>query len=100
MQKATGATYNPLDKGGRRLMYTEVESQVKFLQGKILTIVEASYHEGAQLNAIKSLVKIAFSEQLTWIMQICYPDLPLQTREQVAASGVDVDAIESGPKKL
>lgn len=74
----------------------EIISQIKFLQGKVLTVVEASYQEERQLKAVKDLINKMFSEQMTWITQLCYPELPMWSREQVKESGVDVDAVERG----
>jgi hypothetical protein len=77
-----------------RLPYGSIVSQFKFLQGKVLTVIEASYSDERQLKAVKDLVNKMFSEQMTWVSQLCYPDLPMWSREQVAESGVDVDKVE------
>ena len=82
------------------LSYPMISSQVKFLQGKVLTVIEASNTNEKQLKAVKDLVNKMFSEQLTRISQLCYPELPMWSREQVAESGVDVDAIERGAVDL
>lgn len=78
-----------------KLDYQSVESQVKFLQGKVLTIIDASI-TGTQNKAIKDLINRAFSEQLTWIVQLCYPELPITSRDALIADGVDVEAVERG----
>lgn len=52
------------------MAYDAIESQVKFLQGKVLTIIEAALTNPNQLEAVKSLVKKTFSEQLDWIYKI------------------------------
>lgn len=57
-----------------KLPYDAIESQVKFLQGKVLTVIDASYQEGGQKKAVKDLINKAFSEQLTWILQLCVPN--------------------------
>jgi hypothetical protein len=82
------------------LSYPMISSQVKFLQGKILTVLEASIDDDRKLKAVKDLVNKMVSEQLTRISQLCYPELPMWSREQVAESGVDVDAIERGAVDL
>ena len=53
------------------MSYSGVESQIKFLQGKVLTVVDASMPDTDQRKAVKDLVKNAFSEQLNWIYEIC-----------------------------
>jgi hypothetical protein len=70
----------------KKLPYTAIQAQIKFLQGKILTVVEASYVDTTQRKAIKDLVNKMFSEQLTWISQLCYPDVNMQSRGQVEES--------------
>ncbi len=69
-------------------------SQIKFLQGKVLTVIEASYAEERQLKAVKDLINKMFSEQMTWVTQLCNPDLPIWSKEQVKESGVDVEKVE------
>ena len=78
------------------MYYTGILSQIKFLQGKVLTVIDASYSNEKQLKAVKDLISKMFSEQLTWISQICYPELPMQNREQVKESGINVDEVERG----
>lgn len=57
-----------------KLEYIVIERQVKYLQGKVLTILEASCQNETQLQAIKGLVKDTFSSQLSWIYELCgYP---------------------------
>jgi hypothetical protein len=76
------------------LSYGSISSQIKFLQGKVLTVIDASYSEERQLKAVKDLVNKMFSEQLTWISQLCFPELPMWSKEQVKESGVDVEKVE------
>lgn len=76
------------------LYYGEILSQVKFLQGKVLTVIEASNTNEKQSKAIKDLVNKMFSEQLTRISKMCYPDLPMYSKEEISESGIDVDKIE------
>lgn len=65
-----------------KMTYSGIQSQVQFLQGKILTIIDASIAEGTQKNAVKSLINKAVSDQLTWIRQICYKDVQMMTSDQ------------------
>lgn len=72
-----------------------IQAQVSFLEGKVLTVIDASFTEDRQLKAVKDLIKRAFREQLDWITQLCYPTLPIQSREQVKLSGINVDEVEN-----
>ena len=87
---------NPLLGREVKLSYFSVESQIKFLQGKILTIVEASYSDKEQRKAVKDLVNSAISNQLAWVLQLCSPETPIYSREQAEAEGLNVKEIESG----
>lgn len=78
------------------LDFEAIRSQVKFLQGKVLTVVDASIAELSQRKAVKDLINQAFSEQLTWISQLCFRDLPIVGRDSLIAQGIDVDAAERG----
>lgn len=80
--------------GSRPLEFSSIVAQLGFLEGKVLTIIDASYTNERQLKAVKDLVKKMFSEQRNWIGQLCYPTENIQAREQVAESGVNVDAVE------
>jgi len=42
-------------------------SQFNFLQGKILTIIEASSEDRGKVKAMKDLVKSAFRDQMAWM---------------------------------
>ncbi len=44
--------------------HRDIESHVKQLQGEILTLVEASYHDPEQREAQKRLVRRVFSRKL------------------------------------
>lgn len=48
-----------------KIIYSKVVDEVKFLQGKVLTIIEASLPEGNQLKSVKSLINQAFNNQLS-----------------------------------
>ncbi len=54
------------------LSYDAVKTQVGFLQGKVLTVLEAILPEGRQFKAAKDLVNNAFREQLDWIYTITH----------------------------
>lgn len=52
------------------MLYNGIESQIKFLQGKVLTVIDASMPSGEQKKAIKDLINQKFSEQLNHIYNI------------------------------
>lgn len=60
----------------KALDYIAIESQVKFLMGDVLTIVDASYTDPIQRKAVKDLIKNSFHSKLNWLYELCgYPDL-------------------------
>lgn len=77
----------------KSLSYEEILSQIKFLQGKVLTVIEASIANEPQQKAVKDLIKKMFSEQLTWILKQCYPSLPVYPRDQVESLGLNIDSL-------
>ena len=62
------------------------------LQGKILTIVDASYPEGVQRKAIKDLVKKEFIEELCYIERIVSGgrELEVTTEELLSSESVKI----------
>ena len=80
-------------RGATSLSYEEILSQIKFLQGKVLTVIEASIANEPQQKAVKDLIKKMFSEQLTWILKQCYPSLPVYPRDQVESLGLNIDSL-------
>lgn len=71
-----------------------INNQLGFLRGKILTLIEASISNPEQQKAVKDLAKSIFNEQASWICQLYYPETQIRSREEVKASGEDVDEIE------
>ena len=71
---------NPIDISSKikelnGLGYDGINSQIRHLMGDVLTVVEASYPEGKQLEAVKSLIKSKFSAKLSWVYELCgYPE--------------------------
>jgi len=61
-----------------KLSYSAIETQIKFLQGKVLTVIDASFPQGNQLKAVKDLVNEKFREQLNWISELCYSNSDLK----------------------
>jgi len=78
-----------------KLDCSDITSQVNFLQGKVLTIIEASISDERKLKAVKDLIKSAFSNQLAYIGDLCFPECGIATRESIESMGVDVDKMES-----
>jgi hypothetical protein len=56
------------------IAYLELESRVKFIQGKVLTTIEASISNEVQLKAVKDIVKMIFSENLTRLYNDMHPN--------------------------
>jgi hypothetical protein len=54
--------------------YSFWESQTNFLQGRILTIIDASYSDVVQRKAVKDLVRQAFQNQTKWVYEIICGD--------------------------
>lgn len=59
------------------LSYQEIENVVKFIQGKVLTVIEATTTNATQLKATKDLIKHIFSEQLTRLYNNTHPNCTL-----------------------
>ena len=81
------------------LSYDDIQTQLGFLQGKVLTVVEAAL-EGEKLVAVKSLIKKMFSEQTAHIGGLCYPRVHMMTRERVNETIGDVEKIEREAEPL
>ena len=44
--------------------YQELQTHLKQLQGRVLTVIEASYSDPVQRDAVKKLVNVQFSQKL------------------------------------
>lgn len=75
-----------------KLDYMSVQSQIQYLQGKVLTIVDASYFDKEQKKAVKDLINTSFSNSLAWLLKICAPDVPMITYEEAQSRGLDKEA--------
>lgn len=60
-----------MDKKEVEINYNIIETQFKFLQGKVLTVIDATFSDKEQKKAVKDLINKSFSEQLNWVAQIC-----------------------------
>jgi hypothetical protein len=70
-----------------------VQAQFSFLQGKVLTIIEASLPEGKQLEAVKGLIKGAFRDQTDYVARICFPELPMFSQSELESQGIDLEKV-------
>ena len=61
------------------ISYQDFEAKVKYIQGKVLTVVEASIANEMQSKAIKDLIKHIFSEELTKAYNWTHPNVQLLT---------------------
>jgi hypothetical protein len=50
--------------------YELIEGQVKYLQGKVLTVIEAVITDPGQARATKSLIKRDFNDTLTLMFEV------------------------------
>lgn len=68
----TRGAYNELKALLREntVMHYAVEAQIEgYLLGKVLTVIDASYGDSPQGNAVKSLIKEKFHSQVDWLLQ-------------------------------
>lgn len=52
------------------LPLSAIIAQTRFLQGSVLTIIDASYASPEQNKAIKDLIKQAFSDKMRWVTSL------------------------------
>lgn len=87
--------YSTKDLGKEiKLGHDSISAQFKFLQGKVLTVIDASVSDPRQLKAIKDLVNTAFSNQMAWCYQLCWPETRMITADEANATISDL------PEKL
>ncbi len=67
-----------------------VHKQIQFLQGKVLTLLEASISDKVQLKALKDIVKNDFSNQMQYVNQLCYPEISMLTTDQAESILPDI----------
>ncbi len=70
---------------GEKLDVETIHAQFKHLQGRVLTIIEAAL-SGSQLKAVKDLVNVAFSNQMMFVEQLCYPKVRMLTRDEAEST--------------
>ena len=54
-----------------KLGYNSISTQMNFLKGKVLTVIDASIQDRDQRKAVKDLIHDKFKGQLDWIYQLC-----------------------------
>ncbi len=63
---------------------------LKVVQGKVLTVIEASISDKVQLKAVKDLINTSFSNQMQWIYQLCYPKTRMLTSDEAVSTIADL----------
>lgn len=53
------------------LRFSLISRQLRWLQGELLTILEASIDDERKLKAVKDLTKDKISAKISWIYEIC-----------------------------
>lgn len=66
-QEVSGDKFN---RHSQCLPISAIHAQISFIQGKVLTIVDATSASDAQNKAIKDLIKDAFRTQQNWISSL------------------------------
>lgn len=80
------------------MSYYQVKAQIKYLQGKVLTFVDATTSNERQNKASKDIINQIFGSQIKWIHDslndfnvimasspdLGFPPLPSQTEEEAA----------------
>lgn len=55
----------------RALRFTLVSRHLRWLQGEILTILEATEENDRKLAATKALIKDKISSKISWLYEVC-----------------------------
>lgn len=63
----------PREIGGpeRVMRFSLISRQLRWLQGELLTILEATIDDNRKLEATKNLVKDKFNSKISWIYELC-----------------------------
>lgn len=66
--------YSSSNSEMERVLSTDsVITQINFLKGKVLTIIDASFPEGNQRKAVKDLINQAFYSQISHVESFTVP---------------------------
>lgn len=73
-----------------------VEAHLNLVQGKVLTLVDALFPEGAQNKSVKDTIKSFFRSELQEVWRYCHPKIkPLTEAEMERLEpSDDVDEVE------
>jgi hypothetical protein len=63
------------EKDTLALRYSFIDLQLRSLLGRVLTFVDASYHDEEQRRAAKDVMKDIFGKTHSWIREVCFTDL-------------------------
>jgi hypothetical protein len=55
----------------RALRFSMVSRHLRWLQGEVLTVLEAAIDDDRKLKATKDLVKDKFSAKISWVYELC-----------------------------
>lgn len=67
-----GYTREDMERGVEKaLRFSLVSRHLRWLQGEVLTVLDASAPQGPQLKAMKDLVKDKFSAKISWLYEVC-----------------------------
>ena len=62
----------PLERGEEKaLRFSLASRHLRWLQGEILTIIDATLRDERQLKAVKDLVRDKFSSKISWLYEQC-----------------------------
>lgn len=67
-----GVTTSEETRSGHPFFYSQIVSQFRFLEGNILTVVDAAFSDREQRKAVKDLVRGHIREQLKYIESCCF----------------------------
>lgn len=56
-----------------------IQAQIGYLEGEILTLVDATFADAEQRKAFKDIIKDRFRAKLRWIEKLCYNDIETTT---------------------
>ena len=62
-------------EGQKELSFDKALKVLKGTQGKVLTIVDATYTDDKRLKYVKDLIKDAFSSQADWLFELTIREL-------------------------
>ncbi len=79
----------------KSLSGSSVSSQIRFLAGRILTIIDASIHEEKQNKAIKDLIRNEVADTLSHITTLVLGDYELIVSDEEANEAIETSLEEA-----